>query len=232
MKTSVSAADIINDIEFELIQGSLSRDDLGQGIQTIRKFQSELRRQTFDSTAAKIDLNEVLSRQFQLNDMLLTLLQETAAAIQENRYTLLQAAQTEPDSANNSAYGQQQSNGSTVEGRSASPIPERDKKDLRAVMDPDRLKLVLDMQPSTVPIIGSFIKRLRTALHNLVLYYIRLLAQKQRDVNQTLADWALYLDSVDRNQGDEVELLRNQMAMLHKRLQAIEGKDEAPNMPA
>ena len=35
--------DVLNDIEFELMQGAVSRDELGQGIQTARQYQNRVR---------------------------------------------------------------------------------------------------------------------------------------------------------------------------------------------
>lgn len=91
MKRSLTADDVIREIEFELIQGAISKDELGQGIQTVKKFQNQIRAEFFNASSQSTDQRDYASRQFQINDMLTTLLQEMAATIQSLRLELHQS---------------------------------------------------------------------------------------------------------------------------------------------
>ena len=51
--------------------------DLGQSVQNVRRFQNGVRKEVLD-TGGKPDYREIAKRQFQINDMLLSLLQELA----------------------------------------------------------------------------------------------------------------------------------------------------------
>ena len=81
MTRLLSATDVLDDIEFELLQGSVSRDDLGAGIRAARQFHNKLRGELLDPRRQPSSLRDAISRQAQLNDMLLLLLQQTAAEL-------------------------------------------------------------------------------------------------------------------------------------------------------
>jgi hypothetical protein len=72
---SLSVQDALDDIDMELLQDAVQRDDLGQSVQNVRRFQNNARKETLD-TPGRPDYRAIANRQFQLNDMLLTLLQE------------------------------------------------------------------------------------------------------------------------------------------------------------
>src|SRR5512139_1840474 len=88
-----TAQDVLGDIEFEIAQGAVSRDDLGQGIQAVRQFQAKTRAEIFDAKAGALDQRQIISRQFQILDMQTTLLQETAAAIRSLQLDLRRVSQ-------------------------------------------------------------------------------------------------------------------------------------------
>jgi len=76
----VTAQDVIRDIEFEIAQGLVVRQDLRQAIHAVKKFHSKTRREVFGPDGKAADLREIASRQFQINDMLITLLEEVTTA--------------------------------------------------------------------------------------------------------------------------------------------------------
>ena len=67
-------------------------------------------------------------------------------------------------------------------------------------------------------------RRLRLMLHDLVLFYLRQLAQKQVAVNQTYGEWVLHLIEMSEHQQDHIDLLNARVAALETRL--AEGEDE------
>jgi hypothetical protein len=51
-------------------------------------------------------------------------------------------------------------------------------------MSHDQLRVRAHVLPSTAPLVGPLITRLKQELHRLVIYYINQLAEKQQQVNQ------------------------------------------------
>ena len=46
---ALTVEDALNDIEIELLQGAVTRDDLGQSVQNVRRFQNQVRGETLDA---------------------------------------------------------------------------------------------------------------------------------------------------------------------------------------
>ena len=82
MKRWLTADDVLRDVEFEIAQGAISRDELGQGVQAVKEYQNKLRGEVFQASRQVGESREALSRLFQINDMLITLQQEMAAGIE------------------------------------------------------------------------------------------------------------------------------------------------------
>jgi len=202
----------MNDIEFELIQGAISRDDLGQGIQAVKKHQSKVRREVFDRVGEDVSWQEVASKQFQINDMLITLLQEVAANNRElaqsfERFGKRRRSLEQLTAEEQVRFFQQQTQLSSVE-------EDRSTENIKSAMSAETLQMKLAVQASNVPIIGSFVNRIKVGLHNLVLFYLQHFAKKQAAVNQTYGDWLLYLNSLHRHQQEELEILREELIRL------------------
>jgi hypothetical protein len=207
-----TAQDVLDDIEFELLQGTITHDDLGRGIAAIKQHQNKLRAELLAPERADPDLREALGRQFQLNDMLLTLLQETAVALQANNQKIEQLSRRRP----------------------AAPPPQPPAPTDKTAALPDdtiwrepaplqqaattKLTPQFDMQLATVPVIGSWLQRLRHAAHSLVLFYLSKLGDRQQQINQTYTDWLLYHHALHQYQAEETTHLRQQINALEKRL--------------
>ena len=202
MKSSLTPEDVIADIEFELMQGSISRNALGESIQTVRQFQNGLRQQTFDAERSVENLYEALSRQYQVNDMLLTLLQEMAKSNQEMQQKIdwvgqaRQGKTPQPRTPHNPS------------GQGAgSRLALRANDDLLETMQLEAIYQKMDLQPTSrpIPVLGGLIRKFRVGLHQVALFYVNKLARRQTAVNNTHADWILYLYSLIRHQQEENE---------------------------
>lgn len=213
MKNYLTAQDVLSDIEFELIQGAFSKDDLGQGIKQLKLYQNELRSQIFEPGQQMPALREVVGRQFQLNDMLITMLQEMAAAMQEMQQ------QTRRRAIRLSSLPAAQMDG---EAAAANDELGRETDDLEAAMA-ETLALELEARPTNIPVIGTWLHRLKYEMHTLVLFYLQKFGAKQTAVNQTYGDWLLYFNALRQH---ENELLRAQLAQMEARLRELEGKGE------
>lgn len=210
MPASYTAKDVLEDIEFELAQGAITRDDLGQSIHAVKKYQSKMRAELFAPGAKEPALREALARQFQLNDMLLTLLQEVAGSVYDFRLQLRRTAQLKP----------RQPAAEEVDGEfpsSLSPDQWRDPAGLRSTAATS-LEPLLDVRPVPTPVVGGLLQRVRYALHNLTLFYVHKLGREQRGVNNTFADWLLYQEALHRHHVAENDRLRRRVMELEKRL--------------
>ena len=210
MSASYTAKDVLEDIEFELAQGAITRDDLGQSIHAVKKYQSNERAELFAPGKKEPALREALARQFQLNDMLLMLLQEVAGSVYDFRLQLRRTAQL----------------------RTREPAVEDEEAEFTSSLSADQwrdpaglrnaaatsLEPPLDVRPVALPVAGGLLQRVRYALHNLTLFYVHKLGREQRAVNNTFADWLLYQEALHRHQVAENDRLRRRILELEKRL--------------
>ena len=78
MAYSPNAQNIISDIEFELAQGMVAQEDIGEAVEAVKQFQNSARVKTFQTLKATDHYRESFNRLFQVTDMLTALLQEFA----------------------------------------------------------------------------------------------------------------------------------------------------------
>jgi hypothetical protein len=218
---SLSVQDVLNDIEIELLQGAVTRDELGQSVQNVRRFQNQVRGETLDSQP-RPDYRAIANRQFQINDMLLTLTQEMAtrqAALELELHKAMRA-------------GLRRDNLPVALPTSSEPSPRPPSEELvrrldavRDAMRDDALVLQLEVTPAEMPVIGRLLGGARAALHSLVVFYSNRLAARQTEVNHTYGDalqWLLQGREADR---EALELLAAEVAQLRAHL------DTAPSEP-
>jgi len=215
MSYTITAQHILDNIEFELAQGAISKDDLGRAIEEVKQYQNKLRDEVFQPGQELPQIREIIGRQFQLNDMLITMLQEMAAAMQEMQLktkrlqSWQQTAVTPPTT-------------STV--NAITPPDDSiwwDTGEIETAMA-ESLSIKLEVQPTTIPLIGSFLQRIKHSVHELVLFYLQKLAQKQTAVNRTYGRWALHADALHHLHQNEIHQLQIQINTLQARLDAYE----------
>lgn len=231
MRNALTAADVLNDIEFELMQGSVGRDELGRGIQTTRQYQNEVRAQMSQIVAdQKVDAAELVGRQFQINDMVLSLFQAVEGKLKALQLELRRAAYLKQ----HSVVQRGESDRATAEVALSSSVGvypphaawlpdyvglgETTDDDLADAMADDALEIPLDVRPARVPLVGWFLTRLRASLHVLTLFYVEQLARKQTPINQTYGERILHLEQIVRQQHRQIEALTDQLGELRKRL--------------
>jgi hypothetical protein len=218
MKSSLTVQAVLSDIEFEIAQGTISRQELGQGVRAAKQYQNKLRADTFQTGRALADLHELVDRQFQINDIHLTLLQEMAAAIQSlqldlrrvgrlQKFTPAMTTQSEASPADWLATPIDLSEYGEIE-QAEWWQPEQIEQAMRS----DALSLKSEVRSVRAPIIGSLITRVRSALHSLALFYINLLAQRQTQVNQVYGERILQLSRLHQMQYEQLEMLKIQLA--------------------
>jgi hypothetical protein len=232
MPTKLTVSDVLNDIEVELIQGAVGRDELGRSLQAVRQYHNKVRGELFDQAEKGLPIQELASHQFQINDMLLTLLQETIAQLQTTRLELRKALYLRPNLGNGSQASTTEqptlAEANQVAGApigfdfapvgwagEASALSARPSATaLEAAMSKEALAVPMDVRPSALPVLGWLLTRLRSALHSLSLFYTHRLADRQVNVNQLYGEWLIQLYQANQAQQEQVALLREEIARL------------------
>jgi hypothetical protein len=218
---SLTAQDVLNDIEIELLQGAVTRDDLGQSVQNVRRFQNQVRGEVLDKEP-RPDYRTIANRQFQINDMLLTLAQEMATRQAALELELGKAVRA----------GLRLDNLPLAASDPNTPRPPSEElvRRLDAVqtaMRDDALALQLEVSPAETPLVGRLLGGVRTALHSLVVFYTNRLAGKQAEVNHTYGDTLAALLRGRAADREALELLAAEVAQLRARLDAAQASSEA-----
>jgi hypothetical protein len=232
--TRVTTKDILDDIDFELMQGIIRQDDLGNSIQTVRKFQNELRTQLLDVVGDRADAREIVVRQNQLNDMLLTLLQEMSIELRSLQYTQYQMGKWMHQKHGLSSEDVFTQDSSTMSGKkgpqtqSLPPsfgsqfVPQAQDDQIRKAMNRNAIHVTPEIQRSRIPLLGVIFQRLRSALHSIAIFYIHRLADRQSDVNQIYGSKLLKLDQKHAEQQHEIAALLTQISDLQRQVQHME----------
>jgi hypothetical protein len=220
MNESPTPDQILRDIEFEIVQGALGQDDLGQALQAAKRFLNQSQQELLRSDARGHGL-ELATHQFQINEMLLVLIQEMAARLRRLQVDLQRTAGLVPGSAPG------------IRPREVEPTPwwtgdVGAGNALDGGLDPanylvelakiDRkLKVESHMRPIRLPLVGPLLTRLRAALHNLPMFYVDQLASQQMEVNHALGDSLDQLSHLLAEQQAQIQALRQEVQALQDR---------------
>lgn len=227
MRNRLQADDVLNDIEFELVQGAISKDELGQSIQIVKQYQNKLRGEMIQDSH-QLDDSQLIARLFQLNDMIVTLLQEAVAKINSLRLELRDLAQLSKDvskrwssldTAESVELEQQECLGTTDSSTVGHLSEELDGR-FEEVMQPESLEIEMDVRGRSIPIIGWVIQRIRIAMHDVVLFYVNRLARRQLRVNRVYSDSILRLLELCEYQQEQINELNMELRLLRASLGA------------
>ncbi len=232
MSDGLSAHDILSDIEFELLQGSISQNELGESIKAVKQHANKLRGEIFDPARPLVDSRELISRQFQINDMLVTLLQEMAMALQAVQLDIQRIRQSMKTAPSRLSESVLSSPRNKTDGTvSVAPAAQSDVDDaafwwppaeVENAMRPEAIYPGLAVRGVRVPLVGGILMRARIALHNLALFYTQRLAGRQAEVNRTYGDWILHLDELQQRQQQQLKLISAQLAALQARMMEMQ----------
>jgi len=203
---------LIRDIEFELAQGIVLTDDLGRAIQAVKQYQNEARSELLG--AARIDSRDLAARSFQINDMLITLLEETVGRLQQAQMELRGMRRLGPALPSAVRRNEGVAPARPAPGEVVTDLYERPLAEIETAMRTGELQIDLDVRPSKTPLVGALLTRLRSALHSLPLFYVRRLAGKQAPVNHIYGEWLLHLYRLLCQQQDEIGSLSKQLAQI------------------
>jgi hypothetical protein len=92
----------------------------------------------------------------------------------------------------------------------------------RLSLSGEQIGVGLSLTTSRLPLIGSLVQRVRLALHQLVIYYVNMLARQQSRVNAYDAQaWSVLMADLE-TKAAEVEGLQRELAELRARIDRLE----------
>ena len=114
-----------------------------------------------------------------------------------------------------------------AEGRFTSDRPTRFNAELyyelrRLSLSGEQIGVGLSLTASRWPLIGSLLQRVRLALHQVVIYYVNMLARQQARVNVYDARaWSALMTDLE-TKAEEIEALRREVDQLRARLDRLD----------
>jgi hypothetical protein len=221
--TALTVNDLLNDIEFEIAQGLVSKEGVGPAILAVREFQNRARIDTFSETKVSNPYRDVLARQFQVTDMLLALLQEMDLRHLQLQSEILKLAgrpPLPPPPTPEPAAPPPQAVEVFPAEVAPSPAPRvvaipvtlRDPSEIEAVMRPEMIEVGLQVRPILWPLIGKLLTKLRILYQRPALHYTTLLSQRQGPVNRVLGDRILALEALVLAQQEQINALQSASA--------------------
>lgn len=231
MKQSITVADILNSVEFELMQHTLLQDDVADSIQRLRAYQVNARSELF-TQGKSLTIDSAVELQLETSEMLLTLVQvmnQRVEALQQDvRRSAFLKQHLRPavedgagfvadpsilerfDSPETADVAQSSSLQSVDEGVEA-PDPAFPSDDYA---DNEHAAIQMDVRQSNVPLLGGLMNQTRKALHELVLFYVNQAVMQQAEVNRTHSELLRELLAMNRAQAKEISELRSRLSQL------------------
>lgn len=214
MNQPPAPGEILRDIEFEILQGVLGQDDLGQGVQAARRFHNRSRHELLEGDT-RVVARELAARQAQINDMLLVLIQELASRLRTLQVELQKTAGLapglRPDVPPPEVEPMPGWRGDVAAGSASPQRSEPARSALEAAGGYKRLQVEAHLKPVRLPLVGRLLTRLRAALHSLPLYYVQQLGEQQCEINRALGESIDQLSRLVAEQQAQIQALRQQL---------------------
>jgi len=219
MAHPITVQTILEDIEFEIAQGIIS-EELGEGIEAIKSYQNKMRSQTFKNLKLTDPYREIISRQFQTTDMLIALLQEMALNLQAMKLEIKRLhkffSNKQPEGIASAAQDDRKhtytesSSGNYLSG--VLELPSTD--EINKAMKLEAIQVDLQVRPIQWPVIGWLLTKLKIFYQRPAFFYTQLLVNRQAEVNRTLGDRLLQIESLLSIQQTQIEALKEQFDSL------------------
>ncbi|MDQ7029875.1 MAG: hypothetical protein Q9O62_08920 [Ardenticatenia bacterium] len=215
MRGQPSPERIVKDIEFEILLGTISRENFGEAILSTKAHQSKLRSEILE-TLQNSHVREAFDKVFQIQEMLTVLLQEMGAAIYAMQTSLPKIIERKelPED-----FGPDEGTPSTnMDNEHLFRQSSVDSIKIAELMEPDYLRLDLEVRPTRLPVIGKLVRSIRIALHHLVLFYINRLGSRQARVNRVYGEHILELLKIVLAQQEQIDAMSALIDKLHAQI--------------
>ena len=215
MARSYMVKDILDDIEFEILQGTIASQEIKKGLEDVRAYQNKARGEALARLKLTDPQREVFSRQFQIIDMLLNLMMELALTVQSTQadarrigLALPTRQETGSDRGANNLGDASRATVNPMAAEIVSSLEFKPAAELESIMQPDTLAFEPQMQSIRIPVIGPLFTKLRLFYQRPALHFTRLLAHRQSEANRILSERLLFLEAVVEAQQAQIEKLQ------------------------
>lgn len=205
-KGLLSSEDIVRDVEFELLLGTIPQENVENAILSIKSHHNRLWSELSESVR-DARLREAFNKVFQFQEMLLVLLQEMSALIGSLQASLPEIV----DFAKRPGFMGLEEALPVAATQTGSdkffPYPSIDLVEITKLMEPEFLRLDLEVRPSRLPFVGRLIRSIKIALHHLVLFYVNRLGVQQAQVNRVYGERIMELIRIVQEQQAQIRVM-------------------------
>jgi hypothetical protein len=217
MPNILTTKDVIEEIEFELAQGIIGRYGPGRSIGEVREFTSRTRTALLDSPKISENLRDIIRKQFQLTEMLLKLLEESAASVQSLQLLFEKHYRA-------SGPGQAFPSGSGIrslpEDKPEIPLKKKyfflNQKEILDINSIHYLKPEMPVSRPRSVWLTRLVNFFKNLYHRPAYFYAGQLGKKQERVNQIFGDWLIKVNANNQNFFEELEKFSDRLFRLEK----------------
>jgi hypothetical protein len=233
---NITVNEIVNEIEFAIAQGYIAHEEFQQAIIAARKFQHAFRFDVFSKLKLSETFRKIVSKQFQMNEMLLSLLYEMGLSIQvlqnENRrlsgLERVQKGDQELHPANEILSNVRGNWRLDIESPGDDSFQAQVTDDLINIMKPEAIHVDLQVKTNQNSLLGRILAKLKIFYHRPALFYTQILSNRQANINRILGDRVLTLETMIRQQQKQIEILKETIS---KQVQEVNTPNSNPDIP-
>ncbi len=227
MKRPITVTDILNSVEFELLQHTLLQNEVTDGIHRLRAYQADARNRWLQQ-GRNPSIDSLLDLQLNTNEMLLTLIQMLDQRLEALRQELRRAESLTLHIPPTSAPAEENLAAAPTSTPPALHVPAEDDLSnastnahepapsvmLAELWNSELPRIQMDVRESNTPLLGGVFNRIRMSLHELVLFYVNKVVEQQAEVNRTYGNALRDLLAANRAQALELQELRMKLSQL------------------
>lgn len=221
MPDMLTPKDIIEEIEFELAQGIIGKFGPGRSIGQVREFTRKTRDTILDKYKIHGNLRDIIRKQFQLTEMLLKLLEESAASFQSLQLNFEQHCRSVglssddlPPSGNGIRSIPKNTDGNSLKKRYFF----LSQKEILKINPAHYLKPEVPISRRRSVWLTRIVNFLKMLYHRPAYFYAGQLAKKQETVNQIFGDWLIKLNANNQNIFEKLENISGRLSRLEKEM--------------
>jgi len=230
MKNSLKPENIIEEIQFELAQGLIRKEELGEAIRSVRNFSNKIRKEILENYPLDGKLREIFRKQFQLIEMLIKLIEENALLTQNLKIMINNRRVVNPGLDNNiplDTPAVRKADSST--GGENLLLNQNyyllNQEEILKVIAPKTLKIDMPITRGRTSLTTKIMSFLKLLYHRPAFFYTLQLGEKQEKINNIFGYWLMKIYTNSQLQQDQINRLNEQWSLLEKGTEKSELKD-------
>jgi len=229
MINSLKPENIIEEIQFELAQGLIRKEELGEAIRSVRNFSNKIRKEILENYPLDGKLRDIFRKQFQLIEMLTKLIEENALLTQNLKIMINHRRVVNP------GLDRIHLDNPAVREAFASTAGEDlllnqnyyllNQEEILKVIAPKTLKIDMPITKGRTSLTTKIKSFLKLLYHRPAFFYTLQLGEKQEKINTIFGYWLMKLYTNSQMQQDQINRLNEQLSIPEKGAEKRELKD-------